>query len=177
MNPGERGFSLLELLVATAVMAVAMLFATRLLLVAQVELARAQIELRDPLPRYAETRLRRELEAAARVPALRPAWSGGRLLVLGATGERVAWGEREGTLERLELGPGGAVERRHAVLQGVLDWRWRKVAPRLVDFEVRYATREALSAAVPGAPATWTPRSRTATVWRRVFLHGAGGAP
>lgn len=169
------GFSLLEIIVATAVLLLGILLASDLMLRSQIVANRVVAELRDPQPAYAATRLRHDLEGAAAAPAGLFGWQSGRMAVVTGEGERVGWEVVGTTLHRQQLDGAGRVLVAQAVLQDIVGWRWRRTAPRLMDVEIRFRSRDASGTVLVGAPRTW----RAAPIEKRRLLRVAirrGGA-
>ncbi len=167
----EAGFTVVELLVSTAVMMVVMSLATGLLLESQIQISRVQAELRNPLPRYALARLRHDLEGAAAVPALLPGWRAGRLTVVGDEGERIVWLSMGNELYRILVSVDGAEISRQRILGDVVSWRWRRLGENLVDIAFRVRFSRAVGAPRVGVPsgmtATTTVRESRLRVWLR----------
>lgn len=170
--PGDHraGFSLVEVAVTLAVLAIALALAGRLVLESQLGLVRTQAELANPLPRYALTRLRADLETATDVAAILTGWRSSPLQVTLATGERVAWREAGGGLERLVLDGAGVIVVRHVALRDVAAWRWREVAPGLIDVEVTVRARDTSAVPLIGVARTWEPPTVERSAWARVAL-------
>jgi prepilin-type N-terminal cleavage/methylation domain-containing protein len=167
---GSVGFSLVEVVLTMAVLAVALALAGRLILESQLGLVRAQAELLNPLPRYALARLRADLETASDVAAILPGWRSSPLLLSLAGGERVAWQQSGAALERLVVDGAGAVLVRHVALRDVAGWRWREVSPGLIDVEVTTLARDTAAVPLVGVARTWSPPRVERSDWERVAL-------
>lgn len=165
----DGGFSLVELTVATAILLVGLLMASGLLLRSQITMNRVVGELRDPQPGYAEMRLRRDLEGALAAPVGLFGWETGRMAVTTGAGDRIGWELLGTTLHRQQLDQNGDVEVAQAVLQDVVEWRWRRAAPRLMDVEIRFRARDASGAVLLDARRTW----RAAPIEKRRLLRVA----
>ena len=172
----SRGFSLLEVVVTLAVLAVALALAGRLILESQLGLVRAQAELGNPLPRYAMTRIRVDVEGAASVPAILPGWRAAPLVAVLPDGGAVAWRQSGDELERLVLDGAGVAVVRHVALREVAGWRWRATAPGLIDVELTYRARDSSVVPLAGVIRTWAPPTVEYRVWARIALR-AEGAP
>lgn len=168
--PGPAGFSLLEVVVTLAVLAVALALSGRLVLESQLGLLRTQAELANPLPRYALTRLRADVEGAASVPAILSDWRSSPLVAIASDGGRVAWRLSGEELERRVLDGAGATLVRHVALREVAGWRWRAAAPGLVDVELTYRARDPSGVPLAGVPRTWAPPTVERSVWARIAL-------
>lgn len=136
---GAAGFSLVELTVALAVLAVGLALAAGIVIESQRMAAQAGIELRQPTAELALDLLRVELQGAAGVAGdvhRRGAsgWTRDRLVLTRPDGETVVY-EREG--DRLVRRLGLADEGRTAV-PGLVSWRWALEGPNLVRVEVVY---------------------------------------
>lgn len=158
MTPGGsgsgegRGFSLVELVIAMAVASVGLLLAAGILVQAYRMLGQTAVHARIPVADLAIQRLRADLQGAAGIVrgpggggARRggePApWSRDRLTLLRPDGSGVRYETRRGRLVRSLV----QVRRRgdrtggdpgRPVLDRVISWRWREVAPRLVTIEL-----------------------------------------
>jgi prepilin-type N-terminal cleavage/methylation domain-containing protein len=177
VRPGAAGFSLVEMVVTMAVLAIGLALVGRLVIEAQLGLARAQAELGNPLPRYALARLRSDLRSALGVPAILPGWRSSPLTLVLEGGERIAWQRSDDDLERAILDPSGEASVRHVALRDVADWRWRPTADGLVDVELVYRARDTSGVPLVGVARTWSPPTVERSVWMRVALRASGGAP
>jgi prepilin-type N-terminal cleavage/methylation domain-containing protein len=175
---GDLGFTLLEVVVTLAVLAVALALAGRLVLESQLALVRNQAELMNPLPRYALTRLRADVESALDVPAVLPGWRSSPLVALMPGGGRIAWQRSGDDLERVAIGGAadGEDDVRHIALREVADWRWRVVAPGLVDAEVAFRVKDTAQVPLVGVVRSWSPPTVERRIWIRI-VQRAGGAP
>lgn len=140
----EAGFSLLEILVTLAVLAIGLALAAGILVQTQRMLAQGVAEVRAPEAALVVAHVRADLQAAAGIGggagAGRSPWSRDRLVLLGTTGEAVVYERREDRLVRF----GGVTDRRfrtagegRTVLPGLISWRW-KADSRLVTVELIY---------------------------------------
>lgn len=170
----ESGFSVVELLISTAVMMVVMALATGLLLESQIQIARLQAEMRNPLPRYAVERLRHDLEGAAAVPALLEGWRAGRLTVVGDDGTQIVWLSTGGELHRILVAGDGTELSRQRILGDVTSWRWRRLGGSLVDISFGVRLHRAAGAPRVGVVSAMTPRSSVRESRLRVWLRRAG---
>jgi prepilin-type N-terminal cleavage/methylation domain-containing protein len=172
------GFSLLEVVVTLAVVSLGIALASRLILEAQLGLLRAQAELENPLPRYALTRLRADVEGAAGVTAILPGWRSSPLELTLADGSRISWRWSAEELERVTLDATGAPVVRHVAIRDVVGWRWRAVAADvlpaafhdLVDVEITHRLRDTTATPLYEARRTWSPPPAERTVWARVGI-------
>lgn len=140
---GCRGFTLIEMAVALAVVAVALFLAAGLLREAHVLAASNAGQLLDPLAGRVAARLRADVQAAAGVagppgPAPIPFWTEGPLCLAAPGGAGLlCWHRAEGELRRQALDEGGPGP--DAVwLSRVVAWRWRQIAPGLVEVELGF---------------------------------------
>jgi hypothetical protein len=171
----QAGFTVLEMMVAAAVMMVAILLASRLLVESQIEMQRRLAELGNPQPRYAEARLRHDLEGAAVVPALLPDWRQGGLQLTLAQGGRVLWRERGGLLERVQLDAIGQEVVVQRLLGDMAGWRWRRPLPGLVDVHLRFRVAQVTGAQALGNRRGGWPGFREEELWLRVAQRVGGG--
>lgn len=139
----EAGFSLAELVVALAVMAVGLALAAGVVVESQRLAAQAGLELRQPAAEEALDLLRAELQGAAGVSgggglgARAFGWSRDRLALVRPDGLTLVY-ERDG--DRLVRRVGLAGRGRTAV-PGLVSWRWTLEGPNLVRVEVVYEGR------------------------------------
>lgn len=129
------GSTLIELLVALAVLAVGLLLAAGLLVQAYRMLAQSGIELRAPVEELAVARIRQDLQGATGLarPPLLPGWDRDRLALVTPDGEVIVYERQGDDLVRQVVGGG-----RNLVLPRLVSWRWLAVAPGLVSVEVVY---------------------------------------
>ncbi len=150
--PGERGFSLLELLFSFTILLIAMMIAGRLLLEAQARMAHSARQALEPVAAIALKQIRADVRASGRVPALDYEWSWEPLVLLGHPAGTVIYERVDSDLVRI-VDAGAAAEPVERVVMGALSvWRWR-LAPGtplpLVEIELgqREISRFALLAA------------------------------
>jgi prepilin-type N-terminal cleavage/methylation domain-containing protein len=176
--PSAAGFTLVEVMIALAVLSIGMALASRLLIESQLGLVRANAELGNPMPRYALALLRWDLEQATAVPPLLPVWRSTPLILTLASGERVAWARSElDDLERVVLEDDGTLKVRHVVLRDVADWQWKPVTTRLIDAEVIWRARDTSQVPLADVPRTWSPPAVERSAWLRVALRSEGAGP
>ena len=171
------GFTLVEMVVTLAVLAVGLALVGRLMIESQLGLARAQAELGNPLPRYALARLRLDVEGALSVPAVLPGWRSSPLTLLVPGGGRVVWQRSGDDLERVVLDAGGQPRVTHVALRDVAELRWRPTAVDLVDVELVYRARDTSRVPQAGVARSWSPPTIERSLWMRVGLRAGGGAP
>jgi prepilin-type N-terminal cleavage/methylation domain-containing protein len=135
---GERGFTLLEMVVALALFAVAMLLAGQLLGQSRLLLTAGARKAQDPLATYVLLRLRSDVQAADRVAGASPfgEWSTAALELPGAVAGSLVAYEREGEelVRRFEDGAGASG--RQAWMAQVESFRWRRLGTKLVEIEL-----------------------------------------
>ncbi len=115
----SAGFSVLELLISFAILAIAMTIASRLLLESQARMAHSARKAAEPVATLALKQVRADVRAAGRVPATDFEWSWGPLVLLDHPAGTVSY---EKTGSELVRSLGGE---RRIVLKGVSIWRWR----------------------------------------------------
>jgi prepilin-type N-terminal cleavage/methylation domain-containing protein len=147
-RPGRSsaaGFTLVEMLVALVVLAVALALAAGLLREAAWTLAGAAREARAPLAPLAAATLRRDVRASARVAPHplavpgSPLWLSDPLVLLGHPAGRVVYALEGDLLVRRVLPPGGGEPRRRELLRDVTVWGWRLPAAGLVEIHAAFA--------------------------------------
>lgn len=163
----EAGFSLVEMLVTLAVVAVALALAAGILVETHRMLAQAGLELRSPAPEAALDLLRAELQGAAGVsggPVGGLGWTRDRLVLTRPDGVLVVY-ERDGVRLVRRAGEG-----ERTAVPGLVSWRWRRGAPRLVTVEVVYEGRRGPGGGIVsprgriGGTEEWRTRRLTAAV-------------
>ena len=156
---GERGFGLLELLVAVALVLMGMALASSLLVRSQIAASRSIAALRNPQPQFASVRLRRDLESGSIESPWLPGWRSGALILRRSGGERIAWRFEGTTLRREQLNEDGRASVVQVVLRDVESWRWRQPIPGLVDAEIRFRALDASGAVLLDVPRSWRAKS------------------
>ena len=165
----ERGFGLLELLVATSILMLGALLATELIVESHLESQRRTAELQNPQPGWALARLRFDIEGAASITGLLPGWREEGLHLVDAAGRHVVWQQSGVHLERLELDEGSEVVLRQVLLEGLDAWRWQRVSRAVVDVNLRYLERIAVGPVnVGGSARDWAAETRSRDVFLRL---------
>jgi len=171
------GFTLIEAVVALAVLSVGLLLAGSLLIQSHTMLAQAGIEARRPLSEPVLARLRSEIQGASGIdagPAPLPGWSRDRLTLVFPDGRRVRY-ETDGpvltrsTFQPPEAGHAGTWKTGRPVLREVLSWRWVVTGTRLLVVEVTFRDAAPRGAVLDPTgpirrPETWHTRTITATL-------------
>jgi hypothetical protein len=133
----ERGATIVELLVTAALVIVAVLVAASLIM-QSARLNRSVLEgLSRPDGELAMAWVRRDVHAS--VALLDPGfgWSEGPLRLAQFGGAEVVYSWRDGVLMRAELDAEGEEVGRRTVMRRLDGWRWRALATRLVEVELR----------------------------------------
>ncbi len=173
-RPPSRGTTLLELMVALALMSIALLLAANLIAISERVGQRAAAILRDPLSSFTELWLRRDVDNATSLSSSAMTWSVLPLRMVLQNGAVVEYDLADGTLVRRELPAAGTGSTERSVLRGVVSWRWRVRSGRLVDIELRISKhRFSSSTSEPTGSGSSPPPAtvETLTVARR----GLGG--
>jgi len=140
-----RGFTLIEAVIAMAVLAVGLVLAGSLLVQAYRMLAQAGIDARTPTTDLALERLKVELQAASDVSSgvtSDPTWTPDRLELVYPDGRRVRYEQRGSALLRQALAVDAeAWGPSRQVVSDVLSWRWQRLGSRLVAVEIVYRAR------------------------------------
>lgn len=175
-----RGFSLIEAVIALAVLAIGLALAGALMIQAQRMLAQAGVEARTPAADLAIERLKVELQGASGLstgPSSIAGWTRDRLELVYPDGRRVRYEKRSDRLMRRGVSADGDPWGPPVpVVTDVLSWRWVRLGPRLVTVEIVYRRRPASSGVIdPGGPiadreASLRPTTRTLTT----ALRGGG---
>jgi prepilin-type N-terminal cleavage/methylation domain-containing protein len=146
----QRGFTLIELVVSTAILMLVMLIALQMLAEAGRLFSSAQVELTEPSVRLATQWLRRDIQGASAL---------GRLAFLATSGPLELRGHQEGTiryervganLDRVTVAVDGREIGRRTVLRGVSGWQWRALNSGLVEVEIVYQRRAHTQSRRPG---------------------------
>jgi hypothetical protein len=137
-SAGERGYGLVELLVAVGLLLLGMALASTLFLRSQIASSRSIAEFRNPQPRYASARLRRDLESSLLESSWLPGWRSEPLILRTSSEGRIAWRAEGTTLLREQLNDDGGESVVQVVLREVESFSWRRPVPGLVDVEIRF---------------------------------------
>lgn len=169
-----RGFTLVELLVALAVLLLVLLLAGQILLESQRMLLRTAAELEGGPTELAISLLESDLQSARSIANPRLLWTGAPLRLEGHPDGRLRWEVRDSRLERVLSDARDRDLERRVVVREVVTWRWRSIPPRLVDVALGVARTRA-----PRGPALLARGAGTRRELReeslRVALRGAGG--
>ena len=136
---GIDGFNLLELVVSLAILSVALLLASHLLVESQVRMAHSARRALDPVGTLAVKQIRADVRASAAATALDFEWSWQPLILTGHPVGTVSYLRQGSDLVRRVPGDPDPIER--IVLRGVRTWRWRlraDVPLPLVEIELGY---------------------------------------
>ncbi len=181
------GFSLVELLIALAVLGVGLVLVGSLMVQAYGMLAQAGVQARIPLSEPVLDRLRAEIEGASAVDAglsALPGWSRDRLTLVFPDGRRVRYETDGPRLVRSDFLPatspaaGGAAGGWGAprpVLGEVLSWRWQVAAPRLLTVEIVYRDVDPRAEAIRASQRLAPIEAATAWQTRRITAATRGG--
>lgn len=165
---GQRGFSLLELLVTLVLMTVAVLLAAQLVAAASRAGRTASNILRDPALGRFGVWVRRDMDAVVTLP---PAggWSVLALDLGLADGTTVRYDLVDGSLVRTVIGARLPAETGDRLLADVSSWRWRVDAGRLLVLEVKVPRHMEEAGTIGGSAAGAAPGARTErlTIGRR----------
>ncbi len=138
----QVGFTVIELLISTAILMLVMLIAFQMLAEAGRLLSSAQVEFAGSSMQLTTQWLRRDVQGASEL---------GSLALLPTPGPLELRGHREGTLryervgtnlDRVIVGPDGEEIGRRTVLRGVSGWQWRSLnSGGLVEVQIEYRRR------------------------------------
>lgn len=131
----QHGFSLLELVIATLVLSVVLLYVTLGLREAGRQLGEAQRTVTRGSTDLAFALLRRDARSSRHLP-LGGGWSRSPLVLALPDGSRVAYVLEQDRLERLVLDAANRPESAQTLARSVLSFRWRALAPALLETEI-----------------------------------------
>ena len=147
---GQRGFTLIEVVVSTGVLMVVMLFAMQMLGETGRMYSAAQVTLAEPSLDITERWLRRDAQGASQLaivshePITEPLEFWGNV-------EGLIRYEKVGTnLDRVVLGMEGEELGRRTLMPGILRWKWRAIHQGLVEVEFVFERRVARQPAHAG---------------------------
>lgn len=147
----ERGFTLLELLVATAILLLVVLLASQLLVESQRRIALAARELAEPDEVLALRQLRDDLRAALAVHG-----SGDGPLDCRRADYLARWEVAGERLERRLFDRDGVDRGARPMLDGVARFAWRPLGPAAIEVEL-LRRRPSAGAALRAGSARWRP--------------------
>ena len=175
----EGGFSLLELVVAGGLLALALLMASQILLESQRLMTRTNRSLVGDSDAFASALIEADLRAGSYVTLSSPEvlageWVQEPLEILKRSGERIVYEQSDGSLVRRSIDATGAETGARTVQRTSERWTWRALNRRL--FEVRIERRVP---SVPRGAALLQDRERrverTEEVIVRAYLRDRGG--
>lgn len=135
----RRGFSLLEVVISVAILSIALLIASRLLLESQMRMAHSSRRALDPVGDVAVEQIRADVRAGAEVSPRDYEWTWMPLEILGHPAGTVRY-EKVGS-ELVRRVEGDTLEGQRTLLTGVRVWRWRlrrDIPLPLVEIELGY---------------------------------------
>jgi prepilin-type N-terminal cleavage/methylation domain-containing protein len=170
----QAGYSLLELMVTLAVMSVAMLLASTLIVQAMRLMQTTTRAIEDP-QMLTHAWLRRDIHRAASLVSWSFSWSSDPLVLRLPSGETVAYAVDEGQLTRSRYDSLGDQLEHRVLLPAVQLWQWRTLAGAVVETQTRLKLAEdPIHAAAFEEPGRQR-RSRLATEHLRLALRGSQG--
>ena len=139
-RPHERGFTLLELVLASGILALALMFAAQVLLESQRMMTRTNRALVQRGDHTAAVFIRSDLRAASYailpLTAVTTAWQEGPLLLDNPFVGDVSYTLTNGELIREVRDSSGTVTATRPVMKDVAVWRWRPLTRRLLEVEI-----------------------------------------
>ncbi len=165
----ESGYSVIELLIALALVTVIVIGAAQLIAESVVLLDRAGRAVRNPSLTLAAAAVRRDVQGAVALACPPPvSWTQTPLEVLDWEGRRTGIRHEGDALVRITYGVDGFPKGRRVLTRGVVSWWWRVSGPGAVDVRLT-------ALAVPGPGAGRGSGTFRLTETRRFALRGAGG--
>ena len=133
---GSGGFSLVELLVAVALLGVIAVLSAQLVIQSTRLMDTSARASRNPDLVLTGEWIRRDLYEAVGVIGGVDGWTREPLIAVAQDGGRVSFGAVEGVVIRSLAMPGTSMPDQRAILHGVTSWRWRVDDNRLVRVEI-----------------------------------------
>jgi len=168
----NRGTSLVELLVVLALIGLMVLVAADLVIHSINLLGATGRSVRNPLVVHVITRLRRDVEDAAKLKTVETVWNDHALELWTHDGEIVHIERRGDRLVHETRAAAGAEVTERVLLRGVTQWWWRSPVPGVVDLRIGYLVNpepENQASRKPG----WRRVRRTENL--RFAIRGGGG--
>jgi hypothetical protein len=146
-RPRPVGFTVLEMLVTLLLVGLVLTLSVQLLVQVQVTSLKWRRTLPDPVPQFAIQLLRNDIHRSRATAGL--AGSGPLALTL-SDGSLIAYESAFGELVRVVIGDDGTPAGRRTVMRGVDLWRWRLIAPGLVEVSLVYRRHPEPSSRIRG---------------------------
>jgi prepilin-type N-terminal cleavage/methylation domain-containing protein len=125
MNEHQRGMTLLELLVAIALLSVVAVLSAQLVIQSTKLIDSTARATRNPDLLIAGQWLRRDLYEAVSVIGVGEGWNDQPLVLVAQSGSWTAFAAVDGELVRTGAQPGTSPSDTRVLLRGLLGWRWR----------------------------------------------------
>jgi prepilin-type N-terminal cleavage/methylation domain-containing protein len=140
-SAGERGMTLLEILVAVALVSVMVMLACVLITSSMRFMEATGRSLQNPIEIGARSSLRRDIQGAVGLESISPDWCGEPLVLRVPGGKRVEHALDGDRLIRRSFDVDGKEEGRHVILRRVARWQWRCATGRTVDIRISVRQR------------------------------------
>ena len=168
----NHGTSLIELLVVLALIGMMVLVAADLVIHSINLLGATGRSVRNPLVVHVITRLRRDVEDAAKLKTVETIWNDRALELWTHDGEIVHIEKQGDQLIHETIAVASADVTERVLLRGVTDWWWRSPAPGVVDLRIGYLVNPEPENRVSTNPG-WRRVRRTESL--RFAIRGGGG--
>lgn len=166
---GERGFTVIEMLVALALVLLGLVLAVQMLLESRQLFLDAERRAQDPVVTVAVAQLRKDLEEASGAQPSAPIWSSGVMALEGLPAGTVVYERRGSDLVRAVRAADGTEKSARTLLRPVASWRWRSTQADLVDVEIEYVIHDPVPRLRTSPEA---PKVKTKSLALRVALRG-----
>lgn len=133
----QRGATLVELLVALALLSSIAVLSAQLVIQATKLMDTAARASRNPDLVIATEWMRRDLYEAVSVSGDLRTWNDFPMAVMAQHGGWVAYGPSRGDLVRTDMPPGGLPHETRVLLNGVVAWRWRVLENSTLEIEIK----------------------------------------
>lgn len=138
MRRRGRGFSLLEIMVSLAVVAVVLTLATRLIVEVQLAAVEWRRTLRDPMPQLTTQLLRTDIQRSSRLLSAVSLEPAGTMALELPGGRQILYAKESNRLTRSLIAVDGEEIGSRTVMSPISLWRWRHLGSGLIQVEITY---------------------------------------